>query len=235
MAELAALRLLDQIARPSVADTVFDELHQQILALELPPGAKLSEVDVARALGVSRQPVRDAFYRLSKLGFLVIRPQRATTVSAISERMVMQARFIRSAIEAETVRLACDRLTAEGFAALEALIDRQKAAVAAGDRKGFHALDDAFHRELCARAGQAHAWDVIRENKAHMDRVRLLSLTFGSQDALDDHLKIMEALRARDPARAMEEMRSHLSRLKTQIRRIRAENESYFEGDPVDD
>jgi DNA-binding GntR family transcriptional regulator len=85
----SSLRNLEPLNRPSVADTVFDELHSQILLLELPPGTKMSEVEVAKALGVSRQPVRDAFYRLSKLGFLSIRPQRATLVSQISSTAVL--------------------------------------------------------------------------------------------------------------------------------------------------
>ena len=54
-----------------------------------------------------------------------------------------------------------------------------------------------------------------------------------SQDAYGDHLLVMEALRARNPQKAMENMRSHLSRIQTQIRRIRAENEAYFEGEPA--
>ena len=107
------LQALEPVGRPLVADAVFEQLHRQILSLELPPGAKISEIDVARAMGVSRQPVRDAFYRLSKLGFLHIRPQRATSVSVISERAVFQAQFIRTAIEAETVRVACAQLTEE--------------------------------------------------------------------------------------------------------------------------
>lgn len=229
MSDVAALRVLEPIARPSVADTVFDELHRQILNLDLPPGAKLSEVDVARALGVSRQPVRDAFYRLSKLGFLSIRPQRATTVSQISDDAVMQARFIRSAIEAETVRVACDVLTPADMDALERILDEQRQAVAAREPLVFHKLDDQFHREICARAGNAFAWEIIRENKAHMDRVRFLSLAFASQEAFDDHLRIMAAIRARDGDSAVDAMRRHLSRIKDQIGRIRAEHAAYFE------
>ena len=47
----SSLRNLEPLNRPSVADTVFDELHSQILLLELPPGTKMSEVEVAKALG----------------------------------------------------------------------------------------------------------------------------------------------------------------------------------------
>lgn len=230
MPDATLLKALEPISRPSVTDAVFEELHRQILSLELPPGTKMSETDVAQIMGVSRQPVRDAFYRLSMLGFLTIRPQRATVVSAIQESAVMQARFIRSAIEAETVRVACDVLTEEDLAALESILNNQRSAVEARDAALFHALDDQFHREICERTGHGYAWDIIRENKAHMDRVRFLSLSFASPDAYGDHLKVMAALRSRDPALAMAEMRSHLGRIRHQIRRIRAENQTYFEG-----
>ena len=233
MSDSAVLKVLEPISRPSVTDAVFEELHRQILALDLPPGTKMSEVDVARIMGVSRQPVRDAFYRLSTLGFLTIRPQRATVVSPISEAAVMQARFIRSAIEAETVRIACQRLGQGDFSVLDDVLARQHAAVEARDPVAFHALDDLFHREICERSGHGFAWDIIRENKAHMDRVRFLSLSFASQDAFGDHVKVMAALRARDAQGAMQAMHAHLSRIKVQIRRIRAEHEAFFEGDPA--
>ncbi|WP_394688126.1 GntR family transcriptional regulator [Hoeflea sp.] len=229
MSVSSPLRALEPLNRPSVADTVFDELHSQIIRLELPPGTKMSEVEVAKALGVSRQPVRDAFYRLSKLGFLSIRPQRATLVSHISSAAVLQARFIRNAIEAETVRTACRVLTTEDFNGLDAVLDAQNKAVKAGDPVNFHELDDQFHKEICERAGLAFAWDIIRENKAHMDRVRFLSLAFASKDAFNDHIEVMEAIKSRDEERAMQRMRDHLSRIKDQIVRIRDGHGQYFE------
>lgn len=232
MNETRALRPIDPVGRLSVSDTVFAELHRQILSLDLPPGAKLSEVEVAKALGVSRQPVRDAFYRLSKLGFLLIRPQRATVVSLISEAAVMEARFIRAAIEAETVRLACGRLGPSGRGELRAIIAAQEAAVERNDRAGFHDLDDRFHEAICRHAGAGFVWEVIREKKAHMDRVRFLSLAFALRDAFSDHLRILEALDREDEAGAVAEMRAHLSRIIVQIGRIRAENVACFEQGP---
>lgn len=226
---------LETIARPSIADAVFDQLHDQILSLQLPPGTKLSEVDVARSVDVSRQPVRDAFYRLSKLGFLTIRPQRATVVSSISPTAVMQARFVRASLELETVRAACERLGPADIDSLSALIDRQSAAIAANDPLAFHGLDDQFHREICERAGLGFAWEIIRENKAHMDRVRYLSLSFASRDAFEDHVNILTAIKARDPQAATGSMRLHLSRIKTQLLRIRDEFSEYFSGDADSD
>jgi DNA-binding GntR family transcriptional regulator len=222
------LAAIESVTRPSVADQVFAALNEQILSLALPPGAKLSEAEVAAQLGVSRQPVRDAFYRLSKLGFLVIRPQRSTTVSLISEDAVMRARFVRTALEVEIVRVAAERLRSADLAALEGLLAAQRAAVAAQDKQRFHALDDRFHEEICGRAGVGFAWEMIQENKAHTDRVRMLSLDFALQLALDDHLAVFSALARRDAAQAEAAMRAHLGRIRGQIARIRATHRDWF-------
>ncbi|SEN45033.1 transcriptional regulator, GntR family [Loktanella fryxellensis] len=227
--QAAALPQLDDARRPSVADQVFDALQRHILSLDLPPGSKMSEVEVAQRMGVSRQPVRDAFYRLSKLGFLTIRPQRATTVSLISEAAVMRAKFIRTALESETFTIACDTLTAADLDALHDLIAGQRDAVARDDRAGFHALDDRFHREICDRAGVGFAWDLIHESKAHMDRVRMLSLSTASQRlALGEHVEILDAIAARDALAATAVLRQHLSRIRGLIDQIKAENHGWF-------
>ena len=160
------LRSIESLRGPSTADLVFDELYRRVVELELPPGTKLSEQEVARQIGVSRQPVRDAFYRLSQLGLIQIQPQRATTVCLIAEEAVLQARFVRTALETETARAAARDLSEADLARLEANVEAQEAAVAADDRIRFHGLDDAFHQAICAASGHALAWTLIRDNFA---------------------------------------------------------------------
>lgn len=231
MADQIEIRAVELSRAPSVTEQVFEHLYRQVVELDLPPGTKLSEVEVAKQLGVSRQPVRDAFYRLSQLGFLLIRPQRATVVTHISEKEVMQARFIRTALEMETVRAAAERLTDAQLDRLEALLVEQEKAIAAGDRVLFHALDDSFHKLVCELSGHEFAWALIRDSKAHMDRVRYLSLSFGAQSAFDDHRVIMAALREHDGDKAAAAMRVHLSRIKSIIGRIRESHGPYFAED----
>jgi DNA-binding GntR family transcriptional regulator len=221
------LPALGAVRAPSAADQVFSALYRRVLTLELPPGSRLSEAEVARRMGVSRQPVRDAFWRLSQLGFLTIRPQRATTVSPISERSVEQARFIRTALEVETVRLAAERCSGDALAALVRQLADQEVAVAADDRERFHGLDDQFHRMLCDAAGQGFVWSLIREHKAHMDRVRFISLAFSAEQALADHRLILNALTDGDATAAVAVMRRHLGRISDVIAVIRAEHAEY--------
>ena len=229
MSPEGTLRSIDAVRPASVTDLVFDTLYDRVVTLDLPPGSRLSEADVAKQLGVSRQPVRDAFYRLSQLGFLQIRPQRPTTVARIAEAAVHQARFIRTALEVETTGAAVERLTEVDLAELEANVAEQEKAVAAGEKLSFHELDDEFHRCICRIAGHDYAWSVIRDSKAHMDRVRYLSLSFGAQSALDDHKLILSAMRDRDVGLAVAWMRKHLSRIEGIIAQIRADHDEYFE------
>ncbi len=223
------LPLLRTAPPPNVADQVFEVLNQRILTLELPPGTRISEAEVAGMMGVSRQPVREAFKRLAKQGFLHIRPQSGTTVSLISEEAVLQARYVRTALEMETCRTACATIDAEGLDALAKLIERQKEAVAEQDREKLHALDDLFHKELCERSGVGYVWDLIHENKGHMDRIRMLSLnSFSQQLVVNEHMAICEAIARRDPDAAVAAMNQHLSRIHVLIAQIKKENHNWF-------
>lgn len=231
MSDRSALQSLDPIVRPSAADQVFEELRTRIVWLVLPPGERMSEVEVAKALGVSRQPVRDAFYRLSQLGFLEIRPQRATRVSLISTEAVMQASFVRTALEVEIVRTTCSAMTPQWEARLRDNLTQQEEAVRTDDRQRFHLLDDQFHEIFSLISGHAFAWQIIQESKAHLDRVRLLSLAFNQERTLNEHRELYAAVVARDADLAEQKMRTHLTRLSAEIGRIRTDNPDYFAED----
>ncbi|MEH6834155.1 MULTISPECIES: GntR family transcriptional regulator [Falsihalocynthiibacter] len=214
---------------PTVADQVFDALQHQILTLKLAPCTKISETDVAQKMGVSRQPVREAFKRLAKLGFLSIRPQSSTKVSLISEKAVLRARFIRTALEIHTCRTACEKSTDVGINVLSNLIEKQRAAYDAQDRELFHLLDDQFHREICNLAGVGYVWDLILENKAHMDRVRMLTLDSSSQEfVLKEHVEIFKAISESDADAAAEAITKHLSRILIHIEDIKSVNHKWF-------
>ncbi|MGB3246007.1 MAG: GntR family transcriptional regulator [Sulfitobacter sp.] len=215
--------------QPTVTDQVFEELQQRILSLALPPRTKMSESDTAKRMGVSRQPVREAFKRLARLGFLVIRPQSGTMVSLISEEAVLRARFIRTALEVKTCRTACATLTPQARTALINIIDRQKAAMANADRNEFLAADEAFHREICIIARVEYVWDLLQETKAHMDRIRMLSLDTSSRTiALQEHIALLDAFVANDPDAAEKIITDHISRILVLIKDLKAKKHSHF-------
>lgn len=222
------LPMLDDLRPRTVTDQIFDLLYERVVNLTLPPGAKLSEAEVASQMGVSRQPVRDAFYRLSQLGFIQIRPQRATIVTPISEEAVLQAYFVRRSLEESCMRVAAEKLTNAHLDALDRLIDQQRHAIQTDRRAEFHALDDQFHHDICAGAGLGFVWTLVKDNKGHMDRARYLSLTYGANTAWQEHRDILNALRARDPEAAAAAVRQHLSRIEGIIARLHQDQPEVF-------
>ena len=216
--------------RRTSADDVFDYLHEQIATLQLRPGDRISEVEIAAQFGVSRQPVRDAFSRLANLDLLLIRPQRATEVKRFSMREIEKARFVRASIEKEILRRAsafCDR---KGAAQLDAALAQQEAAVESRDVEWFGQLDYEFHKTLSVIAQADFAFDVILEEKSKVDRLCMLGFEKEHRmpELVADHRTIAEAVKNNDADAAVAAGTLHLSRLDETIERISITNANYF-------
>src|SRR5690606_4644599 len=104
--------------REPIAPQLVSALRQGIAEMRLRPGDVLSEKDIAARFGVSRQPVREAFIKLSEAGLVEIRPSRGTFVMKISMREVANARFVREAVESDMARNAARLATESDLARL---------------------------------------------------------------------------------------------------------------------
>ncbi len=217
--------------RRTSVDDVFDALHEQIATLQLKPGDRISEADIAAQFGVSRQPVRDAFSRLANLDLLLIRPQRSTEVRRFSMRQIEKARFIRAAIETEVLRRAATLCDAAGEALLHDSLELQMEAMNAKDVARFGKLDYQFHQILCQIGQVDYAFDVILEEKAKVDRLCMLGREKEQRmpELAADHTKIAKAVIKHDPDAAVAAGLKHLSRLDETIERISATNANYFD------
>src|SRR3712207_6293623 len=86
-------------ARPSNRSAVYTELRRRVVSLDLPPGAALSENELAAALGVSRTPVRESLILLAEEGLVQVFPQVGSFVSRVDPDRVADAQFLREAVE----------------------------------------------------------------------------------------------------------------------------------------
>lgn len=228
MADIQSLsRLMDQSA--PVGPQLLRLLRGKVVHNDWVPGAQLSEAEVAKAFGVSRQPVREAFIKLAEEGLVEIRPQRGTFVRKISASAVLDARFVREAIEADVVRLVAQAPDPATLQELGRLIEAQRK-VAGNEPRAFVPLDDAFHRTLAQAAGRNYAWSVIESLKSQMDRVRQLSTRkFPMARLIAQHEAVVAAIAAGDPAGAEAAMREHLRAILTDLPLIRESLPEYFD------
>ena len=182
--------------RVNAASQLADRLRAAIMDNSLPPDTRLSEVETAQQYGVSRQPVREAFIALAGQGLLDVRAQRGTFVTRISLAAVMDARFVREAIEADIVKLLAADPDPALIADLDAQLTRQMDLIG-GSARDFMDADELFHRTLAEGAGLARAFgqpgDFLNE-----DRGRLLHPWPVPEGAFGD-LLIREVVLAIEP------------------------------------
>ena len=206
-------------------------LWEAIVSLELRPGTKLSEQEIADHYGVSRQPVRQALIGLANKDLVVVLPQRGTIVTRLSTKRLMEARFVREAIEAAVVRQASADFLPESRAYLNTVLAAQTRAAAADDPTAFAQEDQEFHLTLANGIGCPLAWVGIRDLKAHMDRVTRLILhgTPWMSFLVRQHAEIVDAIDRRDADAAVAAMNCHMAEVVRQLPRARAEHPDLFD------
>lgn len=222
---------MEDIVRRTTTDAVYETLHDEIVSLEILPGTKLSETEVARRFGVSRQPVRNAFTRLGNENLLLIQPQKATKVRGFSMERMELARLVRLAVELEIIRRAIEVWNTDCDVKLAENLTLQEQALESGDLPTFHALDFDFHKLICVLSGNPMAFEVTLECKQKIDRLCLLSLEKHSEaeSILADHREIAASLASGSVSRAQDSVRKHLSRLDETINMIHKTHPDYFE------
>lgn len=225
-----------RVVRPGTAAAqAYASLRDAIASLRFRPGQSFSELEVARQLGVSRTPVREAVIRLAESGLIDVLPQRGNLVRKISRKAVEDAHFVREAIEVAVVREAATiTLPATFFTAAGKLIEAQQAAAGDNDLQRFLALDDALHRSIAEAAGRKQVWSVVEMQKTQMDRVRTLALAGVVPYAriIAQHEAILEAIERRDAAASEAAVHTHLAETTAVLEPLRRQHPDLFEPEP---
>ena len=212
-----------------IARQVCRALRERIIRNDLEPDQKVSEAEIAAQYGISRQPVREAFIRLSAEELVAILPQRGTRVRRIDVAAVREARFIREAVEADIVRLLAEAPDCVDMKELREHVARQHE-IAEHDPVEFIRADEDFHRTLARMAGKAGVWQKVQSLKAQMDRVRFLSLgQFPVRKLIDQHRAIVDGIAAGDIARTEAALRLHLREVLDDLPHIVRANPGFFD------
>lgn len=156
---------------------VCDTLRDEIIRLDLPPGSRISENDLAERFGLSRTPIRQALAVLQKENLVVIRPQRRTAVSLIDLDYVLELIYMRMAVESSVLRDIVGRPCGGLPESLAANLEEQRSAVAS-QSSGllFYELDARFHRLVFEWSGKPLLWEIIQQSRVHYLRFRMLDI-----------------------------------------------------------
>ena len=198
------------LARSVLADQVKDRLLEDILAGRYAPDARIVETQVARELGTSQAPVREALRGLAALGVVEITPFRGARVRRPTRRELLEAYAVRSALETLAARLGVPRMRDDDLAELGEHMSRMQTAARAGDGHAVAEADASFHGRIVELADNATLEKVWRSLEP-FSRTYLTLVVPGAdpQWSADLHTPILGALKARNVDAVVAALQGH--------------------------
>ena len=197
---------------PDLVAVVENQLRDAILNGRIGLGERIVEAELARQMGISRAPVREAARRLESTGLLVARPRHGFAVREFTERQVADLYQVRIDLELMACRLVCRQAPDADLARLLPQVDAMVARAAALTRAQRVALDLGFHVRLATLSGNSYLLRLYQNLSQEVQLFLALSEdSYGDPAALaDTHRPIAEAIARRDEDAAVAALRYHL-------------------------
>lgn len=200
-------------ASSALVDETAAAIRARIMSGEIPIGAQLRQAELAKTLGVSRTPVREALRQLQTGGLIAVVPNRGAVVRVPAPWEVREAYEVRAELEGLACARAVRRITRDGLAELRQVNELLRPGDTPPDTAS-HAANDRFHIMIHQIAGNERLARVIREiNEAFPRNVSALVLHEHPRhrdDNFAEHERILAALEAEDVETARREMQAHV-------------------------
>lgn len=202
-------------------EVVAEKLRSMILSGELAGGERLLEDKLAEALGVSRNPVREAIRTLESTGLVEVVPRRGAYVCRPDLDEVRQLLDLRAVLEGHAAEILARSAPSEVIDRLRRLLDEGEAAAAEGNTVRAAEIHLAFHRTVEEAAGNPHLLQAIEPVRQRTELVFSMLLDDRSDTGWDEHRTILDAIAAGDPDRARTSVRRHIESVVVDLDRRR--------------
>lgn len=191
----------------------YEQLKAKIIEGHLDPGKRLTEEHLAKELGVSRTPIREALRRLETEGLIKPLAKRGFVVAGGSEEEVKELFEIRAVLEGYSLRVICGSVSEEIFRELNRCIHKAEEALRKDQIEKVFIYNTRFHdtlHNLVVLKGRLHRLIVDMRNNVLRYRINTLHYPHGGRKAIDGHRKIVLSLRLGDPDLCERLMREHI-------------------------
>ncbi len=227
MVQAAVPSVLQLVQSNSLPGLVQAEIEQLILSGELAVGRRINESDLALRFGMSRGPIREALRALEESRLVRSEKNRGVFVREVSVAEADEIYDVREALDQLIGQRVAERATPEQLRAMQAVVAEMDAATGAHDIKCYHALNLKFHDMLVDFAGNARLTETYRLLTKGLLLFRLRGLQDGGGFAVSntEHKAVVEAIGARDSARAGRLLRRHAVESRARMHKAAARTE----------
>lgn len=206
----------------SLADQAYYRIRELIVSLELAPGSLISERELMERLGVGRTPVREALRDLARESLVEVYPRRGMFVSRVDVGDLAGLSEVRTIVETHAAGLAAERATDTDRETIAELLAELNTVEGEHGERNLIDLDQRIHRHVYRCTHNPFLEATLNEYYVLTLRIWFLALDRVArlEDALREHRALLEAIRDRDPTRAEDAMRRHVTGFEQAIRRV---------------
>lgn len=205
--------MLKSINQPvSLSKLAYDAILKSILSNDMKHDEIYNEIALAKDLGISRTPVREALLELSVQGLVTFLPRKGIVVNRFSEIDVYEIFEIRRAIDSAAVEKLASKDPPPDTAFLQKSVEQQNVAIRKKDFWMYMRADRGFHITLSKLTGNNRMVAISKNirNMVHLMGTQALELPGRAKDVLDEHKKILDAIEQRQPEQARQAVIDHL-------------------------
>jgi DNA-binding GntR family transcriptional regulator len=219
-------------------ETIYEKILNDIITLNIKPGARLKEAEVSRQFNVSRTPIRDVFKKLENDKLLVIYSQSGTYVTKIDLNGITDLMYLRCVVEYSVLSDLTSFITPGDIIQLRIFIKDQKSLLKADGQGGdeefasnFFRLDNEFHHQIFRKAGKESVLDLLNNSYPYFSRYRFLTFFRDETEItnlFDVHSKIVDCLETKDKTSLKSVITEHNFSGLNGIEKVRERHPDYF-------
>lgn len=194
-----------------LSEKVYKRIKEEIITHKLPPNSRLKEEQLAKELGVSRSPVREALRKLASEGFITLFPNRGAIINEISIKDVIEIYEIRGTLFGLAGALSSQNISKKDLEKLEEIINKMQEVLIKGDTYNFSLLDEEFDNLILKTSRNKNLIEILKiiNDRIRMIRFESLSVPGRMEKAFGELKKIFYAIKNRDKENAEKFIKEH--------------------------
>lgn len=210
---------IQRIRKSTLVDAIYNQIRDLIIMRKLKPGEKLNEQYLARKLGTSRTPIREALLRLQEDGLVTNEPFRGTYVTVFTPRDIQEIYDFRKALEGMAARLALPSITDSQYDSIRQLVESSIRMLELGEIEEYIRTDAHFHDTLVQMSGNRRLIEAMSRIGAQIQVIRALVATKPGRvyQAASEHRAILKALERRDVSETVRLLEEHIDNVKNDV------------------
>lgn len=213
---------MSKLKKEVLSSQIYRVLKDMIANYRFSPGSRLNVEELAKEFGVSRTPIWEAVRRLEQEGLLENIPNRGVFMVEMTLPMALQLYQVREVLEGLAGKLTANSIDDKMLKKMEKCLENLRKVVEEEDPIGYSKLDFDFHALIYEASGNPFLQEILESIKNKMRPLVPLAKPLLAR-GYEEHKKVLEALRSKDPERAEKALQQHNLGMQIQIQKVMRE------------